>query len=148
MSWADWDRRASSDWMGLSIMAVMSVMKGASYIGNPDVELPSAERWMTLWGWATLWIAAGLISGVSVLLRRGGAAAAGMMTAALFLWGLMYEFDFALTVVRGEQISRGWSNGAVYLCFAAILAWSFRRGEPDEEGPHLPSVTVERSDDG
>lgn len=142
---AEWDRRMSSDWMGLSILAVMFVVKGVSYLGNPDVELPSAERWMTLWGWASIWIAAGVLAGASVLFRRGGAAAAGMATAVLFLWGLMYEFDFVLTVFRDDPISRGWSNGAIYLGFAAILAWSFRRGEPDEEEPALPIAPTTRS---
>lgn len=133
-----WDRRVSSDSMGLAILSVMFIIKGISYLGNPDVELPSAERWMTLWGWAAIWMVCGAIAGASVISRRYGAAAAGIVTAVLFLWGIMYEIDFILSLIRGDAANRGWSIGAVYLTFAAILAWAFRRGEPQEPKPALP----------
>lgn len=135
--------------MGLSILSVMFIVKGISYLGNPDVELPSAERWMTLWGWAAIWMVCGAIAGASVIARRYAAAAAGLMTAVLFLWGIMYEFDFILSLLRGDAVSRGWSIGAVYLAFAAILAWAFRRGEPVDQDQALPiAPKTKRSTDG
>lgn len=129
MNRARWEARASSDWMGVVILAVIFILKGASYLGDP-IEVPSAERWMPLWFWAGLWLACGAVAVVAVIARRGGPAVAGLLTSVVFLWGLMYEYDFLRAMFTAGEVSRGWAPGSVYLGFAAILWWSFRRGEP------------------
>ena len=126
-----WARICTSDWMGVIIVSVLFIVKGVSYLPPlKSVDVPSAEHWADAWVWATVWMTVGVIGVVCTAVRRGGPLIAGLLTAVLFLWGLMYEYDFVRTALSDAETSRGWANGAVYIAFAAVLWWAFRRGEP------------------
>ena len=125
------DRILSSDWLGVFIVAAMCVLKGVSYLPPfVDVNIASAERWAPVWWWAVVWAGSGALGLVAVMFRRGGPAVAGLLTAVIFLWGVMYEYDFIHSLTTGGAVSRGYANGGIYIGFAAILWWAFRRGEP------------------
>lgn len=126
-----WARIITSDWIGVLAVSLMFIVKGMSYLPPFNtIEVPSAEHWAPAWAWATVWIVVGVVGVACTATRWGGPVIAGLLVSVLFLWGLMYEYDFVRTALSDAEASRGWANGAVYLAFALILWWSFRRGEP------------------
>lgn len=117
-------------WAGVLILAVAVLIRGVCYL--PAVipaghRIPALERFLPLWSWSGLWLAAGVLAVVCVIARvdRWLPLITGLLVALHTLWGMIYVVAW----VAGDS-GRGYVTALGYLATAVLAIWAFGRGDP------------------
>lgn len=127
-------RALRSDWTGVLILTLVVLARGLCYL--PALiphghRIPALERYLPLWSWSTLWLAAGVVGLVVIVCRARSwlPMATGVIVALHTLWGAMYIAAWA-----SGASERGYITALSYLTVAAVATWAFGRGDPTRRG--------------
>lgn len=129
---------------GRKVMLVSAALycttRAATYLPNPDRDIPKAIDFISLlvpvWFWAALWIVAAVLCILDLFRghgRRGISTVVGLMLG----WGAIFLISYIDTVIHEGWGSREWSTFA-HFAFAGgiILGLLIKLGALKRRGEH------------
>ena len=111
-----------SDWCGLFIISMAVLVKGWLYLpfNTTGHEIPAIERFLpTTWA-ALIWITAGALGLVAVVIKRWGPQMVGVGVGLHSLWAILYMSSWA-----AGDTPRGHVTAVLYVAFVAMILWGY-----------------------
>ncbi|GAB3946685.1 hypothetical protein [Corynebacterium tapiri] len=122
---------AYSDWVGVIILTVASLMRGVYYLpAFAPLEDLSHPWWLNVRWWAYIWLVTGGIGLAACVARLARVThqltvpiASGLLVAVHFFWAMV----LMVGVISGYN-PRGYVNATTFLLICALATWAFGKG--------------------